>query len=330
MDKVKDILKKYSVELVLVIIIIAFAIARPTTFFTPGNAITVLRQSSILGIISIGMMFVMLSGGLNLAVGAMVSVVNVSSAVFLTTCNMHWAYAYLLAILISTAVGWITGFIIIKTGIWPMIGSLAIQTVLFGVAYIICGGLPIYNIPKDAIFFGQGSIGPIPIPVVIFLVIAVIASFVLNKTYIGRHFYASGSNPEAARLSGININQINILSYTISGFLCGIAGVIMTGRVSSGQPAVGKGMDMTCLTAVVLGGVSLTGGEGKVFKAIMGVLILGVLTNGMTIMNIDEYTQMIVEGTILLLAVCFDGMNAKLSQKSMKKVEEKQNQEKQE
>lgn len=319
MDKVKNILKKYSVELVLIVIIAAFAIARPTTFFTPNNAITILRQSAILGIVSIGMMFCMLSGGLNLAVGAIVSVVNVSCAMFLTTCNMHWAYAFLLSIAIATVLGWLTGFIIVKTGIWPMIGSLAMQTILFGVAYITCGGLPIYNLPKDSIFLGQGSIGAIPIPVVIFIIIAIIGGFVLNCTYLGRHFYASGSNPEAARLSGLHINQINILSYTISGFLCGIAGVIMTGRVSSGQPAVGKGMDMTCLTAVVLGGVSLTGGEGKIMKAIMGVLILGVLTNGMTIMNIDEYTQMIVEGTILLFAVCFDSLNSKSAGKKQKK-----------
>lgn len=322
MDKAKKFLRRHSVELVLIIIVIAFTAARPDTFFTVDNGITILRQSSILGIISVGMMFCMLSGGLNLAVGAMVSVVNVSSAVFLTSLNMHWAYAFLLGILISTAIGWVLGVIIVKTGIWPMIGSLAMQTILFGVAYILCGGLPIYDLPKDSIFLGQGNVGPVPTPVIIFLVIAVIGAFILNKTYIGRYFYASGSNPEAARLSGIHTDRINILSYTISGFLCGIAGVIMTGRVSSGQPAVGKGMDMTCLTAVVLGGVSLTGGEGKIFKAIMGVLILGVLTNGMTIMNIDEYTQMIVEGSILMLAVCFDSLNTKMAGKS-KKSEEK-------
>ncbi|MCI9339857.1 MAG: ABC transporter permease [Dorea sp.] len=319
MKKALDILKKHSVEAVLLVLMLMFTIVKGTIFLNINNIITILRQSSILGIMSIGMMFCMLSGGLNLAVGSMVSLVTVTSAVFMTSMNIPWPVAFLVSVAICTFSGWATGFIIVKTRIWPMIGSLAMQTILSGVAYIVCGGLPIYDLPKGSIIFGQANIGVIPLPVIILLAVAVVSAFILNKTYFGRHFYVSGSNVEAARLSGINTSRICIMSYVISGFLCGIAGVIMTGRVSSGQPAAGKGMDMTCLTAVVLGGVSMNGGEGKVSKVVVGVFILGVLKNGMTIMNVDEYTQMIVEGLIFLFAVCFDSLQRILSERTGKK-----------
>lgn len=319
MKSALTILKKYSVELVLLVLILVFTVLKGTTFFNLNNFITIMRQSSILGVVAIGMMFCMLSGGLNLAVGSMVSLVTVVSALLLTSTNMPWWLALIMAIAISAFSGWVTGFIIVKTKIWPMIGSLAMQTILSGFAYILCGGMPIYDIPTQAVVFGQKNIGVIPVPVIILVIVGTCAAFVLNKTYIGRYFYVSGSNEEAARLSGIDTSKIRIITYIISGFLCGIAGVIMLGRVSSGQPAAGTGMDMEALTAAVLGGVSMVGGEGKVSKVIFGVFILGVLSNGMTIMNIDAYTQMIVEGLIFLFAVCFDSLQNMMGSKDKAK-----------
>lgn len=319
-NKVFRFLKKFSVELVLIILIIIFTIARGTLFLNLNNFLTIFRQSSILGLMSIGMMFCMLSGGLNLAVSSMMSLVTVISAFLMTSGGVAWPLAFLASTIICTFTGWVTGIIIVKTKIWPMIGSLAMQTILSGIAYMICGGMPIYNLPDGSTVFGQANIGIVPLPFIILVIVAIIASFVLNKTYIGRQFYVTGSNDEAARLSGIKTDRIRILTYVISGFLCGIAGVCMTGRVSSGQPAAGLGMDMDSLTAVVLGGVSMNGGEGKVFNVVVGVLILGVLSNGMTIMNIDEYTKMVVEGLVFLFAVCFDSFQNLMSQKARKQV----------
>ena len=312
-------LKKHSVEIVLLILIALFSILRPTTFPKMSNFITILRQSSITGIMSLGMMICMISGGLNLAIGAMVSLVTVLAAVLLTSAGMHWAPTFLITTAVSTFIGWVTGLIIVKTRIWPMIGSLAMETILSGIAYISCNGKPIYGLPENSKVFGLGKINlgfmELPVAVVILIVVAVVVAVFMNKTYIGRQIYVTGSNEEAARLSGIKTDRIKIMTYVICGFLCGIAGVVMTGRVSSGQPAAGKGMEMTCLTAVVIGGVSMTGGEGKTFKAIIGVLIMSVLSNGLTIMNVDEYRKMIVEGLIFLFAVCFDSVQKILAER---------------
>lgn len=317
-------LKKHSVEIVLLILIALFSILRPTTFPKMSNFITILRQSSITGIMSLGMMICMISGGLNLAIGAMVSLVTVLAAVLLTSAGMHWAPTFLITTAVSTFIGWVTGLIIVKTRIWPMIGSLAMETILSGIAYIACKGKPIYGLPENSKVFGLGKINlgfmELPVAVVILIVVAVIVAVFMNKTYIGRQIYVTGSNEEAARLSGIKTDRIKIMTYVICGFLCGIAGVVMTGRVSSGQPAAGKGMEMTCLTAVVIGGVSMTGGEGKTFKAIIGVLIMSVLSNGLTIMNVDEYRKMIVEGLIFLFAVCFDSVQKILAERKKNKL----------
>jgi len=319
------IAKKYSVELVLLILIAIFGIARPTTFLKITNFSTILRQSSITGIMSLGLMIVMVSGGLNLAVGSMVSLVTVVNAVLLTWVGMHWVPTFLISMVMCIFIGWLTGVIIVKTKIWPMIGSLAMQTILSGIAYITCKGKPIYGLPDESKYFGLGKIPiggfDLPVPVIILVVVAILVAIFMNKTYIGRQIYVTGSNEEAARLSGIKTEKIKILTYVICGFLCGIAGIVMTGRVSSGQPAAGNGMDMTCLTAVVIGGVSMTGGEGKTLKALFGVMIISVLSNGLTIMNVGEYQKMIVEGLIFLFAVCFDSMQNIMAAKKKAKVQ---------
>lgn len=322
MNKVLGFIKKHSVEIVLAIMIAIFGIARPTTFFKMSNFLTILRQSAITGIMSLGMMICMISGGLNLAIGSMVSLVTVISAVLLSSLGLHWAPTFLIAIAASTLIGWLTGVIIVRTKIWPMIGSLAMQTILSGIAYIACGGKPIYGLPDEAKVFGLGKIGGfLPVPIVILVIVAIIVAIFMNKTYIGRQIYVTGSNEEAARLSGIKTDKIKIMTYVICGLLCGIAGVVMTGRVSSGQPAAGKGMEMTCLTAVVIGGVSMNGGEGKTFKALIGVLIISVLSNGLTIMNVGEYQKMIVEGLIFLFAVCFDSLQKVMADRKKQKLQ---------
>ena len=324
MNKVLVFLKKFSVEIVLLILVALFGIARPDTFLKINNILTILRQSAITGIMSLGMMICMISGGLNLAIGSMISVVTVVSAVLLTKAGMPWPPTFLIAIVLCTFIGWLTGVIIVKSKIWPMIGSLAMQTILSGIAYITCSGKPIYGLPDNAKIFGLGKINlgfiELPVPIIILIIVAVFVAVFMNKTYIGRQIYLTGSNEEAARLSGVRTDRIKILTYVICGFLCGIAGVVMTGRVSSGQPAAGSGMEMTCLTAVVIGGVSMNGGEGKTFKALIGVLIISVISNGLTIMNVNEYKKMIVEGLVFLFAVCFDSLQKIMSERSKNKV----------
>lgn len=317
--------KEYTVVIVMILLGAVFTIGNPA-FLTGNNFITILRQSSMTGVAGVGVMFVMIAGGINLAVGSVISIVTVLVAMCCVNWGIHWAIGMVLSVIAATVCGWFTGFAIVKGKIAPMIGSLAVKTILGGVAYIICGGLPVYGIPQESKYLGQGTIGFLPVPVIIFVIIGAIAAFVLNKTYLGRYFYAAGSNDEAARLSGINTTRIRILAYTISGLLAGIAGIMMYGRVGSGQPIAGNEVEMNVLTAVVIGGVSMAGGEGKVFKACCGCVLISMLTNGLTLMNISEYTQMVIRGAIFLGAVLLDSYQHRAKQQKVVHAEPKSGQ----
>ena len=319
MKSFKNFSKQYFIVYILIILVAFFGIMKPSAFFTGQNFLTILRQSSIMGIASIGMVFVLIAGGIDLGISSLLSMGCIMAAAFMANQHMPLIAAYIFAIVLTTAIDLVTGFIIVKTGIFAMIGTLAMQIILQGVAYLICGGMPIYDISPYATVIAQGKVGFIPVPIIIFAVVILLAALVLNRTYIGRHFYAVGSNAEAARLSGINTQKLQIISYGISGFLAGLAGIIMLGRINSGQPTAGKNMEMDALTAVVLSGVSLAGGEGKISKAVCGVVIIGVLTNGMTILNISEYYQQVIRGAILLIAVCADGIQKIISSKNKRK-----------
>ncbi len=308
--KAKKFFKKYAIVLVLIVLIILFAIGN-SLFFTISNFVNILRQVSMLAIVAIGMTFVLISGGIDLAVGSQLSFVGVLTAVMVSVVGLHPVAACLIGLIATTIVGMIDGIIISKTNVPPLIVTLAMMQILQGLGYVISGGLPVYGLPESLKVLGQGYFGPVPIPVIIMVVIILIGAFILNKTYIGRYFYAVGSNEEAARLSGLNVVWIKLIAYMLSGLFSGIAGIIMMARINSGNPTAGRSFEMDVLTAVVLGGVSVLGGEGKVFGAVIGVLIIGVLSNGLIIMGINEYYQLMVKGIVLLFAVIFDSLNSK-------------------
>jgi ribose transport system permease protein len=203
-------------------------------------------------------------------------------------------------------VGFVNGWIIATIKMPPLIVTLASMTMLEGLAFIISGGIPIFGFPRSFSVIGQGYLGPVPIPVIIMVSILATGAFILNETFFGRWFYAVGGNEEAANLSGINVKWVKCLVYTLSGFFAGIAGIVMLSHTNSGQALVGKGFEFDVLTAVVLGGVSVNGGSGKIANVVAGVLILGVLSNGMVLMNITQYSQMVIKGAVLLVAVGFD------------------------
>jgi ribose transport system permease protein len=214
--------------------------------------------------------------------------------------------ASILALIMSAAIGFTNGWIIANIRMPPLIVTLAMLIIVEGLAYLICKGLPIYGFPKSFAVIGQGYIGPIPIPVIIMIVILAIGSFILNKTYFGRYFYAVGGNEQAANLSGIKVNNVKYLVYTLSGFFAGIAGIVILSRTNSAQVLSGKGLEFDVLTACVLGGVSVTGGFGKISNVVAGVLILGVLSNGLVLLDVSQFAQMVIKGSVLMLAVAFD------------------------
>jgi len=297
--------KKYGIFLVLLILIAFFSLTS-SAFLVPSNLFNVARQISMLGIASVGMAFVLLLGGIDLSIGSQITLVNIVAAWLMVKGGINPLLAALIAIGMSTTIGFINGWIIANINMPPLIVTLCSMTILEGIAYIICGGIPIFGFPSSFTVLGQGYIGPIPIPVVVMVIILAIGSFILNKTYFGRYFYAVGGNEEASNLSGINVKRVKYLAYSLSGLFSGIAGIVMLSRTNSGQALAGKGFEFDVLTAVVLGGVSAIGGYGKISNVVAGVLIIGVLSNGLVLLNVSQYVQMVTKGLVLLIAVGFD------------------------
>jgi ribose/xylose/arabinose/galactoside ABC-type transport system permease subunit len=217
----------------------------------------------------------------------------------------------LVVLVMGLLVGIINGFFVYEVNINPMIATLGTMGILRGTAYIISGGLPVYGFTKDFTVIGQGYIGPIPVPVIIMAICFVIGYFILEKTSFGRYVYGIGSNREASRLSGVNVREIMYAVYAVCGLLSALAGVVLLSRVNSGQPKAGDGYELDIITAVVLGGVRTSGGEGKIVRVIVGLLIMGVLLNGMIMMNIPDYYQRVVKGIVLLAAISYDMLSTK-------------------
>lgn len=311
---------KLTVPAVLLLMCAVFAIMNPR-FLSVDNILSVLRQISMLCIMACGVTFVMISGGLDLSVGSMCSIATVFWALGMTDWGLpQWA-AILLTLMMGCLLGYVNGAIVTFTRMNPMIATLGTATVLEGAGYIIChGGMPIYGLPESAKTLGQGSIGPLPIPIIVMGVCLVANWFVLNRTYLGRSFYACGSNEEAARLSGINSGRIKRLAYIGAGFFTAVCGVILGSRVNSGQPAAGKEFQMNCLTACIVGGISAGGGEGNTLSVFIGALIVGVIDNGFTIIRVNEYWQQIARGLILIFAVAMDAIQRQRGDKAKRAI----------
>lgn len=295
-----------AISIALILLVIIFSIASPV-FLSAKNLMTLIRQVTVLGIVAIGMTFVAITGGVDLSVGAQISLVSVMVGLLNGRLGLNIWVSALVAVLCALIVSAINGCVIVTTNIAPMIATLGMSQVIEGISYMISGGLPqsLKN-AKSFSVLGQGYLGPIPVPVIVFFVIALIGTYIMNKMYIGRYFFAIGSNSESARLSGINVRLTKFSAFLICGLFTGIGGLIMLSRVNSAQPTTGIGYEMDVMTAVILGGVSLAGGSGSVVGTIIGVMIIGVLNNGLTLVGASEYVKMVLEGIALLLALCIE------------------------
>lgn len=305
---------KIFVYLVLVVIILFFTVTTDT-FLTSKNILNICRQISMIGICSVGMTMVLLTGGIDISVGSIIALVGVAAAKLIGEAGMAIFPAMLIGVAAGALCGLINGIMVAKFDVPALITTLAMQTMARGAAYILTSGIPIYGLPEEIKTLGQGYFFKIPIPVIIMALIFLFGWWLLEQTRFGRYTYAIGGNQEVARLSGINVLKMKIFIYTLSGLFAGLSGVIMLSRINSGQPATSSGFEMDVITGAVLGGISVAGGEGKLVNVIAGVLIMGMLSNGMTLMNLDEYWQWVVKGIVLLLAVTFDNMQRKRNAK---------------
>lgn len=300
-----DILATYGILIVLIALSVVFAIMTSGQFFALENIFNILKQVAVVGIMSVGMTMVLLTGGIDLSIGSIAGVgCVVTASLLLRGMNVWLVVPAVLGI--STVIGLLNSFFINELQIPPLITTLAMMTSIRGVAYLITGGLPIFGFKSDILFLGQGYVGFIPVPVIVMVIVFIVGIVFVQNTRYGRYMYGVGGNEEATRLSGISVKKIKYVVYSISGLLAGLAGMVMLARINSGTPKMGQGYEMDVITAVVLGGVSISGGEGKLGFVVVGVLIMGVLTNGLILLNVQEYVQWVIKGLALISAVGLD------------------------
>jgi ribose transport system permease protein len=305
-------LDKYGIILIFLAICIILSFLSPV-FLTMRNVLNVFRQVSITGIMGVGMTFVILTGGIDLSVGSLLALAGVLAAGLQVN---HGAGPFLMTvvpILVVTCLGLLVGFIITKFRIPPFVATLGMMSAARGLALIYTDGYPISGLSQSFRVLGSGMIGPVPVPVVIYLVVVVIGAVILAQTKFGRYVYAIGGNEEAVRLSGIPTHLYKIIIYGISAFTAALSGVILAARLSSGQPTAGEGYELDVIAAVVIGGTSLMGGRGGIFGTFIGALLIGVLTNGFNLLNISPFYQQFVKGIIIVAAVITEQLRSRES-----------------
>ena len=304
----------YRSVLILLVICIFATILSPS-FLSVTNLFNVFKQITVAGVVGCGMTFVILTGGIDLSVGSILGLSGVLAAGVLESTG-NPAFAIALALAVGVICGAINGFFVSFCEIPPFISTLGMMTLLRGCVLVYTKGSPI-SIKSDAYkFFGKGAIAGIPGPVIILILLFLLAHYILTQTSYGRSIYAFGGNREAARLSGISTRFTEWMAYTINGLLCGIAGVILTARLGSAQSTSGTGIEMDAIAAVILGGTSLSGGVGFVLPTVVGAMIMGIIDNILTLMNVNPHATNIVKGAVILIAVLVDKKVKDLSAKA--------------
>ena len=296
-------LQKAGIGLALIVLIVLASVLSPY-FLQPGNILNVARQVSIIGIIAVGMTFVILTGGIDLSVGAMLGLVAVVAAQQLQN-GMAVPLVVALALLLGTALGLINGLGITIGGVPPFIMTLGMLVMARGAALTYAQGQPVSlgDAKERFSWLGRGAIGGIPVPVFIFAIVVIAGMVILRFTTLGRYIYAIGSNREAARLAGIKVRAYTALVYVISGFLAGLTALIWISRLTVGEPTAGTGTELEAIAVVVIGGTSLFGGEGGIGGTVIGAMIVGVLANVLNLLGVSPFTQQIVTGALIVLAV---------------------------
>ena len=294
--------------LVLIVIIAAIGLASKGSSFTLYNAINVAMQSATRGVAAIGQTFVILTAGIDLSIGG-IALLAMSVAAILTTGTTAIPVGpILLMLVIGIALGSTTGLAVSRIGVPPLVITLALWGILRGVALRVNGGVTIGNLPPSVAFIGQGRIGPMPVVVIIFIVVCVIAYFLLNHSTFGRSVYATGGNPISAWLSGVNTKRVILMVYIISGLCAALAGLIIMSRTMSSSMAAAYNLELDAIAAAVIGGISLVGGRGNVIGVVIGTLIIGSINNGMSILALHPSLQQIVKGAVIYGAVMIDSI----------------------
>lgn len=303
----------------LIALIVIFSVLKPDAFFTTDNIIGILQSTTVIGVLAIASTFIIITSGIDLSVGVLMTFCAVMAGVFMVNLGLPMWIGVPGAVLVGALCGTVSGLAITKLRVPPFIATLGMMMLLKGASLIITQTRPIYF--NDVEGFDAISLGsvlselvpglPIPNGVLIMFIVAVVCAVVLNKTALGRYTFALGSNEEAVRLSGVNVDRWKVIIYAFSGGICGIAGLLIASRLNSAQPALGQGYELDAIAAVVIGGTSLSGGVGTILGTIIGAFIMSVLINGLRIMSVAQEWQMVLTGLIIILAVYTDNLRRK-------------------
>lgn len=319
-QKLKHQLIKFQSVIALLIMCIALSFLSDR-FLTPENGWNVMRQISVNIVISVGMTLVILTGGIDLSVGSILALAGAVTAVMLKfgaeieSLNVYLGFTLLGALLGGTLVGaflgWFNGLTITRFKVPPFVATLAMLTIARGLTMLLTGGFPITGFSNEMAFIGTGWFLGVPMPVWISAVVVFMAVVLTKKTRLGRHIYAVGGNETAAELSGLKIKRIKLIVYTIAGALAGIGGILVTSRLDSAQSNAGTGFELDSIAAVVIGGTSLSGGKGTIPGTVQGALIIGILNNGLVLLNVSPFWQQVIKGLVILLAVVIEKLNSR-------------------
>jgi inositol transport system permease protein len=282
----------------------ALSLATPN-FLTVPNLINLVRQISINGILAVGVTLVLLTGGVDLSLGSLVALSGVAAA-HLAQAPGAVAFPALLGMATGAACGALSGLVVTRGGVAPFVVTLGMMTVARGLALVLSGGRPVSNLNPQFTRLGGGDVAGIPLPVLVLAAVAVIAHVFLRHLRFGRYIYAVGGNEKAARASGVDVHGVKLFAYTLCGALAGLAGVVLAARITTGQPNAGVGYELDAIAAAVIGGASLAGGAGGIGGTVLGALLMGVINNGLDLLNVSSYYQQIVKGLIIVGAVWLD------------------------
>ncbi len=304
--------RRYGIRIIFCRLGVVISVVTPN-FLTTQNIMNILRQSSIVGLIAIGTTYVIIGGGFDISVGPILAL---TAAVAIGVQEyVPWPVAVLAALAVGAVIGSVNGVLAAYVGIVPIIATLGTMTIVRGLVYIYTGGYPIVGESESFRFIGNGYIAGIPFPVILLLVMVLFWQFILAKTRTGRYVCAVGGNKEATRLSGVAVDKYHVLTFVIGGFMAAMAGVVYASRLNSATPLAGNGYEMDAIAATVIGGTSVSGGEGSVIGSLVGVLMLNIVSNMFNLMGVPVYVQHLVKGVIILVVVGIDSYSRKRQQR---------------
>ena len=294
----------------LVVVSVVISVLAPR-FMTVDNVAVITRAAAFVALVSLGQMTCLIAGVIDLSVGAVGGFAGVCTALLMYNTSIEPYVCIVIGILIGAVVGMINGTLVTRFKLNPFIVTLAMSFVISGLILVTTGGWAIPDLPKKIEWMGRGNLGPIPVPTLIAIIVAILLAFLLNRTYIGRHIFAMGGNKEAAILVGIPVNRLTTLVYVISGSLAALAGVMMLARLASGQPTVGQGWLLPSFAAPILGGAALNGGAGSVLGTLVGATLMAVIQNSIVMTGMSVYWENVVVGLVLVGAIVLDRLRGR-------------------